>query len=243
MGDIVFKIEVGGFFAGQHTFTIRETDSGYEGTYESLLGLDDAKAFPISEGQLSELQEVIDVNGVADWYTDYFNPCVLDGVQWTVDDGEIEHSGSNFFPKGFKALAQFVSEEFGLVEFMPEDDFVDDSSNEATELAIVASMFRSDDASGQLLHDLSVFADRHPRYKDYARILKEHGLELNPDLIKSQDMSNADPELIIASMIALSRVDHFDGYSEHFKTAAEDGTFQAWLERLNELVLPGAWIN
>lgn len=30
MGDIVFKIEIGGFFADQHTFTIRETDSGYE---------------------------------------------------------------------------------------------------------------------------------------------------------------------------------------------------------------------
>lgn len=242
MDDVVFKIEVSGFFDGRHTFTIRETEDGFEGTYESLLDPDDARAFPIYKGQVSELQEVIDVNGVTDWYTDYFNPCVLDGIQWVVDDGEIEHSGSNFFPKGFKALAQFVSEEFELAEFMPDDDFAEDSANEATELAILASIFRSEDAHGHLLHDIYVFAERHPRYKDYARILKEHGIELDPDLIKGQDMKDADPELIVASMIALSRADHFDGYSEHFKTAATDGTFQAWLERLNEIVLPKAWI-
>lgn len=243
MDDIVFKIEIGGFFSGQHTLTIRDTDKGYEGAYESMLSPDDGRTFPVSKEQISKLQEIISENGITEWYTDYFNPCVLDGVQWTVDDGEVEHGGSNFFPKGFKALAQFVAEEFGLFEFMPEDDFIEDSASEATELAIVASIFRAEDASAQLLHDLYVFADRHPRYKDYARILNEHDIELNPEKIKAQDMKSADAELIVASMIALSRADHFDGYSEHFKTAATDGTFQAWLERLNELVLPSAWIS
>lgn len=242
MDDVVFKIEVGGFFAGRDTFTIRETEDGYEGACESLLGSEDGKTLPVSKEQVSRLEKVIEDNGVSDWYVDYFNPCVLDGVQWEVDDGEIDHSGSNFFPKGFKALAQFVAEEFGLVEFMPEDDFIEDSSDEATELAIVASFLRSEDDSDGLLHDLYVFTERHPRYKDYQRILKEHGIELDPEMIKNQDMRDANTELIIASMLALSRTDHFDGYSEHFSTAAKDGTFKAWLERLNELVLPSAWI-
>lgn len=243
MGDIVFKIEIGGFFADRHTLTIRETGTGFVGTYESMFGLEDKRTFPVSKEQVAKLDAFIEEHGISNWYSDYFNPCVLDGVQWSVDDGYSEHTGSNFFPAGFKALTQFVAEEFDLVGFMPEEEFIEDDLNEETELAILASDLRSEDDGSNLLHDLYAFVERHPEYKHYQEVLEEYGIELDPEEIKRQDMKDADRKLIVASMIALSRADYFDGYSEHFKTAAQDGTFEAWLKRLDELVLPSAWIN
>ncbi len=106
----------------------------------------------------------------------------------------------------------------------------------------MASHHRSGAESDVLLHDLYALTNRHPEFKDYGAILEAHGIPLDVTRIKAQDMRKADAALIIASMVAISRADHFSGYSDEFGTCAKDGTFEKWLERLDELALPGAWI-
>lgn len=243
MGKTVFSISVGGFFSGSNSLVIEKTREGYRAKSDSFhLGDCSDDTFAVSEEQIERLNQAIDECGVEDWYSDYFNPCVLDGVQWSVFDGDIEHNGSNFFPEGFRELSRFVAEEFDLPAFDPDDDFEDDRINVDTELSIVASHYRSGAESPILLHDLYCLIKRHPEYRDYREILSKHGIPLDVTKIKSQDLSSADAERIVASMIAISRADHFDGYSDEFGTSVKDGTFEKWLERLEELALPDAWI-
>lgn len=244
MSDTVFSISIGGFFAGQNSLAIEKTPEGHRAKTDSFhLGDSSEGAFPVSDKQMEKLYDALDRFGVEDWYSDYFNPCVLDGVQWSVYDGIIEHSGSNFFPVGFKALSRFVAEEFDLPSFDPADDFEDDEPSLETELSIVASHHRSGEESDVLLHDLYALTNRHPEFKDYGAILEGHGVPLDVARIKTQDMRKADATLIVASMVVISRADHFDGYSDEFGTCVKDGTFEKWLERLDELALPGAWIS
>ena len=257
----VFRFTCGGFFEGYDTAEVLETDAGYKlrcehGPFDVRETTSDLPA-----GKVEKLRRYIDAEVNGKWYCRY-EANVLDGTQWELFDGSLERYGSNLFPQGFGDLTCFLARELGCQGFDECGDAFETELDERQELEILAfygfllpdaecqeDRGGGDDeddwddedgeeaagtemAARQLHHDLHLFLDRHPEYKDYGRILAENGMPLVVDQIKAHDVRDASPECIVAMVLAMSRADHFDGRSDVFGTCAKDGTFGRWLARL-----------
>lgn len=256
----IFKFCCGGFFGVYWELEILKSSEGYLATYSNSHYPETVcRDFHVTDAQMEKLERQLDITGVEDWYCHYYSP-VLDGTQWEVCASGERYSGSNAFPEGFDALAAFLAEEFGCKKLMIEGGYessfpdemrgIDHVAAYADTLANVEEFQRkhssglldgdeveegekeADESARELLHDLYVFAEENPRYKDYGRILESHGIPLNARRIAEQDMDGADDLLIIASMIAISRSDRFCGYSDDFGKCSKNGIFTQWLERL-----------
>ena len=258
----IFEFSCGGFFGGYWELEILKSSEGHFATYSnSHYPETECRDFHVTDAQMEKLKRQLDISGVEGWYCHYFSP-ILDGTQWEVRALGESYGGSNAFPKGFDALAAFLAEEFGCKELMVEGGYESAFPDEmdgidhvaayaATCLLVNVEELRRKHRSGlmdedeveegeaeteesarELLHDLYVLAEENPRYKDYRSILESHGIPLDVRRIAEQDMDGADDLLIIASMIAISRSDRFDGYSDNFGKCARNGTFALWLEML-----------
>lgn len=256
----IFEFSCGGFFGGYWELEILKSSEGYLATYSnSHYPETECRDFHVTDAQMEKLKRQLDISGVEEWYRHYFTP-ILDGTQWEVRALGESYGGSNAFPKGFDALAAFLAEEFGCKELMVEGgyesafpdemDGIDHVAAYADMLVNVEGLRRkhrsglldedeveegeaeAEESARELLHDLYVLAEKEPGYKDYRSILESHGIPLDVRRIIAQDMDDADDLLIIASMIAISRSDRFDGYSDNFGKCAKNGTFARWLSRL-----------
>lgn len=257
---IAFLFECGGYFGGYDAVEVLETDSGYKlRRARGSFGAEETFA-DLPEAKVEKLRRFVDTEVNGRWYCRYVDLYVLDGTQWRLYDGRLERHGSNLFPQGFGRLVRFLSNELGCEGLERHGDVPEVELDEWDELAILASYGAwlpdpehqkncgggvegdlDDDGEGaegtetvarQLHHDLYLFLDHYPRYKDYRRILAKNGMPLDVGLIKSYDVSDADPECIVAMVLAISRADRFSGLSDNFGTCAKDGTFGKWLRRL-----------
>lgn len=84
-----------------------------------------------------------------------------------------------------------------------------------------------------VLHDIRLYAERHPEVKDYASILQKNGIERDMEKMKTADVNCVNTECIMVLLVAVSRMDHL-GDSGYFSECFKDGTFRKWLERLND---------
>lgn len=256
----IFNFSCGCFFSGYWELEILKSSEGYLATYSnSHYPEPECRDFHVTDAQMEKLERQLAASGVEDWYCHYFSP-ILDGAQWEVCALGESYDGSNAFPKGFDALAAFLTEEFGCKEFMVgggyESSFPDETDG-IDHVAAYADMLvnveelrlkqrsglldedvveegetEAEESARELLHDLYVFAEENPRYKDYGNVLESHCISLDARIIAEQGMDGADDLLIIASMIAISRSDRFCGYSDDFGKCAKNGTFARWLSRL-----------
>lgn len=261
--NIIFKFLCGGFFDGYWQLEIRESRDGRIGKYSNTLCMEPVeREFDVSEDQMRRLYDKLESSGAEEWYCHYFSP-ILDGTQWELLAFDVVSEGSNAFPEGFDELAAFLSEEFGCEElnaegaretrFPDEMDGIGHIAAYSDRLVDLDAAKREYDArridedelgearsdakraSRELLHDIYILVGKMPALKDYGAILKRHGVPLDARAIAAQDMAEADEELIVASMLAISRSDRFDGYSDDFGKCSTDGTFSRWLERLCEM--------
>lgn len=255
-----FKFSCGGFFDGYWKLEIFESNNGYYATYSNSTYSEIADRDPsVSEEQMGRLQAKLNALGVNRWFCHYYSP-ILDGTQWGLQADGPELGGSNAFPEGFDELAAFLAEEFGCPELYFKGGLerrFPDEMEDIDHLAVYAdSLVNLDkakrryeegaidddkleeerkDAEGvarELLHDVYVFVERNPSYKDYRSVLERHNIPPDVHAIAAQDMNEADDELIVASMLAISRLDRLDGHSDDFGACAKNGTFVRWLNRL-----------
>lgn len=63
------------------------------------------------------------------------------------------------------------------------------------------------DAPTAFLHDIDAFVHASPEYVSYSDILAQHGPELDIEQIANRDMSEADANLLVSSIIAVARYD------------------------------------
>lgn len=63
------------------------------------------------------------------------------------------------------------------------------------------------DAPTAFLHDIDAFVHASPEYVSYGDILAQHGPELDIEQIANRDMSEADANLLVSSIIAVARYD------------------------------------
>lgn len=254
----VFRFAYGGFFEGYDTAEVLETAVGYKlrcehGPFDASETTSDLPA-----GKVEKLRWFIDAEVNSKWYCRYVDN-VLDGTQRELFDGSLERYGSNLFPQGFGDLTCFLARELGCQGFDECGDVFETELDERQELEILASYgfllpdtecqedsYGEDDwddedgeeavdaemTARQLRHDLHLFLHRHPGCKDYGHILAENGVYLDVDQIKAHDVRDVNPECIVAMVLAMSRAEHFDGWSGNFGTCAKDGTFGRRLARL-----------
>lgn len=111
---IVFQFEIGGYFQGHKTLTVRETPSGLTRTFEvwPMPEGDHAKTLPVTAVQMERLDSLAERCDVAGWEEHYDAP-VLDGEQWSLSWHGLERCGSNAYPEEFDAFLDGLEEIFG----------------------------------------------------------------------------------------------------------------------------------
>lgn len=129
----VFTFGLGGFFDGWHEFKIEKGDQGYIATLESMRDGDGGFTRPITDSMFDDFESFLRVIGVDNWFCHYNNWNVLDGTQWDMSYEMTEYSGSNEYPEGFFALAQYLADNFGCACFACEGDEEGDDGDEEFE--------------------------------------------------------------------------------------------------------------
>lgn len=184
----------------------------------------------------------------------------LDGTSWVMSYNGRQIQGSNFAPEGLHELVVGLQKIFGVDDLpkyldYPEgfdakdcpdsrifldyeiytcdpDGYYKDEEKEMEE-ELDEQNARIDAASKDMLHDIRLYAERHPEVKDYASILQKNGIEHDMEKMKTADVNCVNTECIMALFVAVSRMDHL-GDSNYFSECFKDGTFRKWLERLND---------
>lgn len=252
------QVELRRVLRGHWEFEISGSRGSYIATYSNALYRESAtRRFEVSDAQMEKLNRQLKLSGVDGWYCHYCSP-ILDGIQWEVYAQERRHWGSNAFPEGFDALVSFLAEEFGCRELVVEGGYESSFPDEmrgidhvlayADMLVDVEELhwkYRSGllgdrglergeaDATlfaDELLHDLYVLVREEPSYANYRAILERNGV-FDYRKTAEQSMEDADDDLVIASMLAISVADRFYGNSDDFRKYAKDGTFKRWLSR------------
>lgn len=182
----------------------------------------------------------------------------LGGMSWVMSYNGRQIQGANFAPEGLHELALNLQGIFGvdgLPSFLdfPEGFDVKDCPDSRVfldygihtynskeyheikegnaEIGLEELNTKIDAVSKDMLHDIRLYAEKHPDVEDYATILQKNGIKLDAEKMKVLEVDRLDAECIMALFVATSRMDHVEG-SDCFSTCFKDGTFQAWLERL-----------
>lgn len=138
------------------------------------------------------------------------------------------------YPEGFDAKDCPDSRIFLVYEVhtLCPDDYYEDEVEDIEE-RLEERNARIKAASKEMLYDVRLYAEKHPEIKDYAAILQKNGIELDMEKMKTADVNCLNTECIMALFVAVSRMDHL-GDSDYFSECFKDGTFRAWLQRLND---------
>lgn len=191
---------------------------------------------------------------------------VHDGYSWYLEWKNIAIDGNNCYPKPLKDIISFLEREFGLYVELDDDTVPFPASEKIGLMHLASLKgkinpnwlqssllyeIRKDDpyfsvdnefsnAANLLTHELSSFVCQNPRYRNYQEILDKY--ELNPDFefLNEINIENMPPEAIVALMIAAEQFDYVaalsDVYLNVFNTCVRDGTFCAWLKKLDEIL-------
>lgn len=225
---------------------------------------------PMDREQMQKLENLLEDVGVEKWFARYFNPLVLDGTQWSLTYKSRVHGGSNLFPVGFDRIVEFLGKAFLIDAFSntryeegfsakgkPDIDFIAEYNSDFPEAGDLKSKLAESDrggyahkhelayieqASHELLSDLSVFVDRNPEYRDYTAILERCDIPLEHDAIKQKSVESLNDACIIAMMVAISRMDDFEEQPHLFEECAKDGTLNRWLIRLRDIIGADGWL-
>lgn len=225
------------------------------------LNRDEEVSFPVSKEQMERLEATLCEYEVFNWYSEYNQMWTLAGTEWLLFDGRLKHKGRNCFPQGFTELLSFISHEFDMDDFGPEEGIEESALNEGEQLAILAKHWlnpamnkdlpqcewaederdwTTQEGQQNFIHDLNMFANSYPQYNDYAKILQKHEVELDPSILRTCDISNASEKLLVALMIAVLHLDEQNNPSNLFGEFVENGTFAKWLKRLFDFV---GWLS
>lgn len=114
---IVFQFDIGGYFQGHKTLTIRETPIGPTCEYVCWPKPEgsDRRTLPITDGQMRAIDALATRCGVSGWNESYDAP-VLDGEQWHLLWHGRECSGSNAYPPEFDTFVAGIARILGLPE-------------------------------------------------------------------------------------------------------------------------------
>ena len=226
--------------------------------------LEKATKVYVSDSQMQAFEKAMKEFAIEDRYTHYPNCDIrymtLDGTSWVMSYSGRRIQGSNFGPEGLHELAVDLQKIFGVDELSkylnyPEgfdvkdcpdsrvfldyeiytydpDDYYEDEVEE-TEERLEEQNARIEAASKEMLYDVRLYAEKHPEVKDYATILQKNRIELDMEKIKTADVNCLNTECIMALFVAVSCMDHL-GNGDYFSECFKDGTFRAWLERLND---------
>lgn len=217
-----------------------------------------------SDSQMQAFEKAMEEFAIEDRYTHYPNCdmryMTLDGTSWVMSYNGRQIQGSNFGPAGLHELALNLQKIFGVDDLSkyldyPEgfdakdcpdsrifldyeihtcgpDDYYEDEDEE-TEERLEERNTKIEAASKEMLHDIRLYAEKHPEGKDYAAILQKNGIELDMEKMKAVKVDCLDVECIMALFVAVSRTDYL-GDDDNFRECFKDGTFRAWLERLDD---------
>lgn len=114
---VVFQFEIGGYFQGHKTLTIRDAPTGRTCEFECWPKPEDSdrQSLPITDGQMGEIDALATRCGVSGWNESYDAPA-LDGEQWRLLWYGAEHSGSNAYPQEFDTFVAGIVRILGLPE-------------------------------------------------------------------------------------------------------------------------------
>ncbi len=226
--------------------------------------LEKATKVYVSDSQMQAFEKAMKEFAIEDRYTHYPNCDIrymtLDGTSWVMSYNGRQIQGSNFGPEGLHELAMDLQKIFGAddlprylnypegfdVKVCPDsriflvyevhtlcpDDYYEDEVEDIEE-RLEERNARIKAASKEMLYDVRLYAEKHPEIKDYAAILQKNGIELDMEKMKTADVNCLNTECIMALFVAVSRMDHL-GDSDYFSECFKDGTFRAWLQRLND---------
>lgn len=226
--------------------------------------LEKATRVYISDSQMQAFKKAMEEFAIEDRYAHYPNCdlryMTLDGTSWVMSYNGRRIQGSNFGPEGLHELAVDLQKIFGVDDLLrylnyPEGFDVKDCPDSRIFLDYVIYTCSPDDynedevedmeerleerngrieaASKEMLHDIRLYAEKHSEVKDYATVLQKNGIELDMGKMKATDVNCLNTECIMALFVAVSRMDHL-GDGEQLSECFKDGTFRAWLERLND---------
>lgn len=226
--------------------------------------LEKATKVYVSDSQMQAFEKAMKEFAIEDRYTHYPNCGIrymtLDGTSWVMSYSGRRIQGSNFGPEGLHELAVDLQKIFGVddlpkylnypegfdVKVCPDsrifldyeiytydpDDYYEDEVEDMEE-RLEERNSRIEAASKEMLHDVRLYSEKHSEVKDYATVLQKNGIELDMGKMKAADVDCLNTECIMALLVAVSRMDHLED-SSYFSECFKDGTFRAWLERLND---------
>ncbi len=264
--ETLFRIRAGYYLGGGYAFEVVFDNSGIHAKSCSSIGYDGnggVSVIDLTFEEYDELEACLNCAGVNEWFCNYdaslAGYLVLDGVTWGLTYKDIDHSGSNYFPKGFSDVVDYLAEHFGCEGLKVYSDFctggsydpilhiVEDScmamGRESTmkllrdlgrKRTFNPDIFRR--ASRNLAHDLDLLAKDDSRFKDPRSVIEGKGIVPTITEIKALDAPNADPETIVAAMIFILTESRNNRSEDDFTKCIEDGTFERWIGALSDKI-------